>query len=538
MIKKINRQEVAPYLKFVGYKGRDLPNINYDLATKCVQVGKTQVSTALFKFGIDGASLKQILSNCFATTALDKLPKDINLEGDLKELLAETAGFTKNKNGQLYLNIDYFSSFIYARVHTLVKDTGSSHDLLIYNQELGYFEEDLEILRLIVFSYLQYFSFGDEISSVQVENQVLAYLRRVSPHRAAEQFDREYFSTANKDIRFSDATIVEHAPEHYVTLTTQVQYDADATAPEFMSFLNAVFESDEDTIKFVQKFSGYLLTASQRANAFLVIVGEGANGKSCLTSIWSKLVGITNVSAVPFEGLNAPFALEPMLNKKLNLSTENSAEIHNLSRLKGITSGDRLSINRKNEKEIGAKLRAKMVFVLNDLPLFDEHSFGLARRLLVLPMKRRFEKNEQDPFLTEKLTAELPGILNWALKGLADLIQADYKFTESGAMCEAKDQVLNRTSPVSAFMTSKIVLSPGNALKSKTVHDSFLRWAGQSNVLPGKYVSSAKFWQEFSAQFMQRFAQPLTRAKSGTSIVRDISILEEEESDLFGTGSK
>ncbi len=533
---KLNRPEIMPYLKFHGYDGRSVPHSNQNLLLKCRQVKQEELDAALDAFGIDKEALESAVIGL--QQPIDKKFNRTEIEGSLKKILAETAGFNEGKSGSLSLNTDYFSSFIQARIHTVIRDMGDSHDLLIYNHDLGYFEEDLEVLRLIVFTYLQYFSFGDEVSTVQVENQVLAYLKRASPHQAAEQFDRDYFGTANQDIRFSDATMVEHAPEHYVTLSNQVEYDADATAPEFMNFLKTVFEADEDTINFVQKFSGYLLTASQRANVFLVIVGEGANGKSCLTSIWSKLVGITNVSAVPFEGLDAPFALQPMINKKLNLATENSTEIHNLSRLKGITSGDRLSINRKNEREISASLRSKMVFVLNDLPLFDEQSFGLARRLLVLPMKRKFEKHEQDPFLTEKLTAEMPGILNWAREGLADLIQDDYKFTESNAMREVKDQVLNRTSPVSAFMTSKVALSPGNILKSKTVHDSFLRWAGQSNVLPGKYASSAKFWQEFSNQFTQRFAQPLTRAKSGTSIVRDISILDEEEGSPFGTSVK
>lgn len=522
---------------FVLYDAQNSQNIfssfqqiNIPLVDSLRRVDPKIMNDVISDFGVEENALKTIFesnTNNYVDKGQQlKYVSNADIAEKLKLVLQQTAGFYKQSNGSLGLNTDYFSAFIENRTRLIVSDEGTNHELLIYNFRQGYYTHDLEMLRLIIFNYLTYFSFGDELSNNQIENQIISFLHRSTKHVASSIFDSEYFAFANKDLCFIDGQIVDHDSRHFVTLHTNVLYEEYENAPTFQKFLKEVFQNDQEIIGFVQEFMGYLLVGEQRANMFLVLVGEGANGKSCITTTWSKMVGVQNVSAVPFENLGAPFAMQPMIEKKMNLSTENLVEIPNTSKLKAITSGDKVSVNRKNLKEITVRLDSKLVFVMNDAPIFKDSSYGLVRRLLVLPMTRRFSKEEQDPNLETKLEEELSGILNWSLLGLRRLIGNNYRFSESILMEKTKNIILARVDPLAAFIKDSIVLKSGNKIKSKELHDYFLNWATEHNISVGSYYAANSFWRNFSKEFMIQFKQPLSKGKSGTSVVRDIALKE------------
>jgi putative DNA primase/helicase len=60
---------------------------------------------------------------------------------------------------------------------------------------------------------------------------------------------------------------------------------------------------------------------------------------------------------------------------------------------------------------------AKLWLDLNHLPAFKGVDHGIERRPRVIPFERRFEEHEQDKRLVDKIDAELPGVLAWAVEG-------------------------------------------------------------------------------------------------------------------------
>ena len=59
-----------------------------------------------------------------------------------------------------------------------------------------------------------------------------------------------------------------------------------------------------------------------------------------------------------------------------------------------------------------------MIFLAtNSLPQINNTDNGIWRRIHAIPFTRTFTAEQQDKDLGIKLTAELPGILNWAIKG-------------------------------------------------------------------------------------------------------------------------
>lgn len=60
-----------------------------------------------------------------------------------------------------------------------------------------------------------------------------------------------------------------------------------------------------------------------------------------------------------------------------------------------------------------------MLEATNHLPRFHGTDAGIWRRIRLVPFTQRIPEEKQDMLLPQKLEAELPGILNWALDGLS-----------------------------------------------------------------------------------------------------------------------
>ena len=88
-----------------------------------------------------------------------------------------------------------------------------------------------------------------------------------------------------------------------------------------------------------------------------------------------------------------------------------------MERILAITGEDALTIDRKHRDQWNGYLETRFVLLTNELPRLTDASGALASRFITLILTESFYGRE-DLGLTDKLTSELPGILNWALKGL------------------------------------------------------------------------------------------------------------------------
>ena len=89
---------------------------------------------------------------------------------------------------------------------------------------------------------------------------------------------------------------------------------------------------------------------------------------------------------------------------------------------KAVTSGRPIQVQRKGVDPWTARVTAHCVFASNNLPTLTDRSNGVWDRMRIIPFNVKFRgTDQQDPHLIDKLKEELPGILNWALRGLVKL---------------------------------------------------------------------------------------------------------------------
>jgi putative DNA primase/helicase len=104
------------------------------------------------------------------------------------------------------------------------------------------------------------------------------------------------------------------------------------------------------------------------------------------------------------------------------------------------------------------RLPTRFVIACNVFPNFADPSGALAERTLVLNFRRAVPEDRRDPHLAEKLTAELPGICNWAIEGLTRLTETD-KWTVPNIARETVNKIRRAASPVVAFAQDRLVVS-------------------------------------------------------------------------------
>ncbi len=238
-------------------------------------------------------------------------------------------------------------------------------------------------------------------------------------------------------------------------------YDKDAQCPRWLAFLDDVMQGDWERIELLQQWAGYLLTNTLKYQKFMLMAGEGGNGKTVFTTIMEKMVGEENASHVPLSNFDKPFGLSPTLGRMLNTSSESSHKIDELAEtmLKSYTSGDRMTFDRKFKEPISCCPTAKVMISTNQLPNFADKSNGIWRRMLSVFFGRNVPEEEQNPNLVNELAAELPGIFNWSLAGLRKLI-LDGRFIEPKKCKEMLAEYRRDTNPAKVFLEENYVAQP------------------------------------------------------------------------------
>jgi putative DNA primase/helicase len=233
--------------------------------------------------------------------------------------------------------------------------------------------------------------------------------------------NNEYIALTNGIISLAPNggnNLLAHTPEWFSTTCLPYSFDAKATCPRWLEFLDTVLEGDTERIRLLQESCGYLLTPDTRFHKFLLLQGAGANGKSVVLEIVEALLGSENVSHVGLEVLGDRFQGTMTINKLLNIAAEvNEHAKLDEGMLKKFIAGDTMYFDRKGIAGLSAKPTARLMVATNNPPMVLDRSEGMWRRMMLIPFRITIPPAQQDYQLASKLKSELPGIFNWAREG-------------------------------------------------------------------------------------------------------------------------
>ena len=124
----------------------------------------------------------------------------------------------------------------------------------------------------------------------------------------------------------------------------------------------------------------------------------------------AKLLGESNITAVPLEKFDNHFYLVNLFGKLANISLETNAksEVYD-SMFKAVVSGDLIQADQKFKPSFHFNPFCKLIFATNNLPRVDDRSDAYFRRLLIIRFNKQFTEKEQNKNLNEELMLELRG---------------------------------------------------------------------------------------------------------------------------------
>lgn len=272
-------------------------------------------------------------------------------------------------------------------------------------------------------------------------------------------------------------------PQLFTRNALDFAYDPAAPSPDlWLSLLRQWWPGAEeaDCIAALQEFMGYLLTPDTRLQKALMFDGPRRSGKGTIGRVMRRLVGEANTTAPSLNSLGATtFGLEPLLAKQLAVisdmrlsnKTDEAALAENLLR---ITGEDSVSVNRKNRSALEVTLGVRFVVMTNEVPKFADRSGALVGRFIVLPMRQSFFGRE-DSTLTDRVMAELPGILNWAVEGWRRVRETGrIKQPEGGG--EVAEQMLDLASPMPRFLDECCLLGADLSVEKGELFRAFRAW--------------------------------------------------------------
>lgn len=287
-----------------------------------------------------------------------------------------------------------------------------------------------------------------------------------------------------------------HPPNPYLfTLNaTTFNYNKRPPTPErWLAFLKQLWPDDAEARRTLRQWFGYCLTADTRLQKMLMLVGPKRSGKGTVARILTALLGQVNVAGPTLGSLASNFGTQALLGKLLAIIADarlsgRTDQAIVVERLLTISGEDSITVDRKHRDPLTVTLPTRLMLLTNELPRLADSSGALAGRFLVLTLRESFYGNE-DPRLTDKLLAELPGIMQWACDGWRDLAVRG-RFFEPESSREAIGELEDLASPVGAFIRERCVVEPGMETECATLYAAWKAWCDeQGRDRPGTVAS-------------------------------------------------
>jgi putative DNA primase/helicase len=279
--------------------------------------------------------------------------------------------------------------------------------------------------------------------------------------------------------------LLSHTPLFFGMNAVGYPYDAEASRPElWLTFLKSVWPEDQQSIDTLQELFGLLLTPDTRHQKAFMILGPKRSGKGTIARVLTALLGKENVAAPTLNSLSQNFGLSPLINKQLAIISDarlgNRSDIHVIAeRLLSITGEDLLTLDRKYLRAWTGRLPIRFVIFTNELPKLSDVSGALASRFIILRLVQSFYGRE-DHALTDKLLAELPGILIWAIEGRDRLVERG-QFVQPASGEQAVHEMEDLGSPIGAFVRERCDVGPPFSVRPEALYGAWTRWCKQQH---------------------------------------------------------
>ncbi|MEH7126007.1 phage/plasmid primase, P4 family [Bacillus sp. JJ1773] len=308
--------------------------------------------------------------------------------------------------------------------------------------------------------------------------------------------DRYKLNCLNGVVDLRTGELLPHDRKMYMTKNTHIEYHKKSDCPTWLNFLESIMKDEQgnvkqDLIDFLQKAIGYTLTGDTSEQVAFFLWGTGRNGKSTFINIVKEILGDygkqtnsdTFTSKMNDNGINNDVA---RLHGARFVSAVESEDGQKLSEslIKQLTGGEPITARFLRKEFFEFLPEFKIFFTTNHKPIVKGDDEGIWRRIRLIPFTHTIPKDEVDKQLPEKLRAELPGILKWAVEGCMKWQQGG--LGEPDEVKAATDEYKEEMDLLSNFLDECCVMLNEAKVAVNDIHKEYMKWAEENGEYPMK----------------------------------------------------
>jgi len=286
-------------------------------------------------------------------------------------------------------------------------------------------------------------------------------------------------------------------PTDYCTKMTAVAPAGEsAECPHWLDFLDRVTNGDVKLQAFYQRMSGYCLTGFTREDVLFFAHGTGRNGKTTflntLAGIWADYSKHAPTEMFLVSKMERhPTDLASLQGARLAVAAElENGKRWAESRIKSLTGGDTITCRFMRGDFFEYRPQFKLIFGANHKPRLTSVDEAVKSRFLVLPFTVTIPADQRDKHLSEKLRAEWPGILRWALDGCAAWQREG--LNPPPAVIKATAEYFDAEDTLARWLEEHCLIGKQYETSSAALFQCFREWAAKAE----EYVPSQKTFSQ------------------------------------------
>jgi putative DNA primase/helicase len=273
--------------------------------------------------------------------------------------------------------------------------------------------------------------------------------------------DRWLLGVANGVVNLRTGELLSHSRERMISVLCPTTCDHEAPCPRWLQFLDEIMAGDTAMIEALQRMAGYFLTGDISEQILPIFYGPGSNGKNVFLDTITGIMG-PHAAEAPDGLITAkkndehPTEIADLFGKRLVVASETEeGKKLRIGLVKKLTGNKYLKGRFMRKDYFQFERTHKTVLITNNKPIVTETSHAIWRRLRLIPFDVTIPKASQDKQLTDKLTAEWPGILAWAVAGCLAWRRDQCDLALPETVEEATEAYRSDSDPVADFIDER-----------------------------------------------------------------------------------